>query len=523
MSLDKKIGQMLAVGFHSKRFDEELRYLIEDLGIGNFILFTRNLGNKAEIAELNRSIQDSELKSTGIPAFICIDQEGGMVTRIREDATFFPGNMAFTAAAGDTFLEGLISGRELKALGINLNLAPVLDVNNNPLNPVIGVRSYSEDEKVVADFGGRYIEGMKGAGILSAAKHFPGHGDTCVDSHLDLPSVGHAMERIRKVELHPFREAIKRGIDAIMTAHLLFPAIEPEKLPATLSPAVLTGLLRGELGYRGLILTDCMEMKAIASYYGTVNAAVMAVKAGADLILVSHSPELQRECLQALKKAVLAGDIPEDRINESVGRILDLKNKYGFFENPYPNTEAVENIVGCKGHRAFAAEVSLNSITLVKDDEGLLPLSGEDRIAVISPRASALNGADDSIPSGFDFCDEVARELGGEALLIPLNPSDPVIEKTVAAASAADIVILGTYNAVFNRGQGLLIKELSRTCGKLIAVSLRSPYDYKLCQAASACLCAYEYTPLSIESIIKVLKGEKTPYGKLPMKVSRME
>lgn len=520
MHLEQKIGQMVMAGFPSDSIDKNARSIIEDAKIGNIILFARNVKDAKSLADLNMHIQQMVISSTGIPAFISIDQEGGMVTRIQKGATFFPGNMAFSAAGDecDTETEGRIEGEELRAMGININIAPVLDINSNPENPVIGVRSYGDDPDRVARLGMGYIKGIQGSGVIATAKHFPGHGDTSTDSHLCLPSVPYDMERLRNVELYPFRKAIESGVDAIMSAHVLFPAIENERLPATLSYKILTGLLRKRMGFNGIIMTDCMEMKAIADYFGTVNAAVMAVKAGADIVCVSHSMNLQVESVNAIKKAVIDGEIQESRIDESVNRILAIKRKYRLFNNPYPDTYGVKNFVGSKGNKEFAESMSEKSITLFRNDDCILPVK-PGRIVSISTEPLSLTGADNVTPGKSKLSEALRNILGGKAYTIPLDPDGGLIEKMVNICKPADTVIAGTYNASLNHGQAMLINKIYEANKKLIVVSLRNPYDILMFKRIPVYICAYEYTPLSISSVLKVITGEIKAVGKLPIKL----
>jgi beta-N-acetylhexosaminidase len=519
MTLEEKIGQMIVAGFPSKDYDEHLDELIKNK-IGNLILFLRNVGDKEELAGLNNKIQKSMLDTIGIPAFITIDQEGGMVTRIYEGATFIPGNMALSAAQDkEAFLTaGEISGEELRALGINFNLAPVLDVNNNPNNPVIGVRSYSDNSELAAEYGVNVIKGLQSKGVIATAKHFPGHGDTDTDSHLSLPIVPHSIERLMKVELYPFKKAIENGVDAIMSAHVLFSAIESEKLPGTLSPKVLTGLLRNTMSFKGLIITDCMEMKAIADYYGTTKAAVLAIKAGADLVCISHHLDLQLGSFNAIKEAVLNGEITESRIDESVKRILALKEKYDLIKRPYADLDKVKSVVGSKEHLRFAKSMSEQSITLVKDETNLLPVAAKN-IMTISTEAVILTGADDSIKKKATFAEAVKSVLGGEAYTINLNPGKEEISHLVEAAKDKDLIILGSYNASLNKGQAELVNELLKVSKNIVIVALRNPYDINCFRDIPCYLCAYEYTKLSVESVIKVLSGQLRPKGKLPVKL----
>ena len=261
MTLKEKLGQLILPGFHSTYYDDQVKTLIEDYHVGNILLFTRNFENATQMRELTKTIHDKVLEHTGHIPFIAIDQEGGLVTRMMKDVTFAPGPMTASASIEDaTYYTGKMLAEDMIRLGMNLNLAPSLDVNNNPNNPVINVRSYSDDPKVVARLGKRFIEGSSQFGVLACAKHFPGHGDCEVDSHLGLPTINYDLERIHNIEMYPFKENI--NVPAIMSAHIMFPAYDT--VPATLSKNILTNVLRNELGYEGLILTDCLEMKAIA-------------------------------------------------------------------------------------------------------------------------------------------------------------------------------------------------------------------------------------------------------------------
>ncbi|MEK5026336.1 beta-N-acetylhexosaminidase [Paenibacillus sp. FSL M7-1046] len=332
MSLSDKIGQMLMCGFEGTVVpDDGIRELIAKGGIGGVIYFARNVETPEQVAGMTAELQQAAAEGGKAPLWISIDQEGGMVARITEGVALMPGGMAIAAAGSveDAYQAALISGRELSAMGINLNYAPVLDVNNNARNPVIGVRSFGESPEKVADYGAATIRGFQDAGVAATAKHFPGHGDTDVDSHLDLPTVRHDRARMDSVELVPFRRAIAEGVDAMMSAHIYFPALEQEKLPVTLSKAVLTGLLREELGFGGIIMTDCMEMNAIAEHYGTVEASVLAIAAGADIVLISHRADRQLAAIEAILHAVAEGRISEARIDDSVRRLLALKVKRG--------------------------------------------------------------------------------------------------------------------------------------------------------------------------------------------------
>jgi beta-N-acetylhexosaminidase len=330
MTLAEQVGQLFLVGFHSQTIDSQIKDLLENYYVGGVIYFTRNIENLEQTQKLSKNLQELALNNgAGIPLFIAVDQEGGKVRRIK-DLSYFPANQILGAAGNQerTRKTAAVTARELKGVGVNLNLAPVLDVNNNPNNPVIGERSFGAEPELVAKMGAAYIKGLQSEGIIAAAKHFPGHGDTVTDSHTALPVINHSRARLDAVELYPFKKAIEVGVEVIMAAHIYFPAIETEAgIPATLSKAVLTDLLREELDFRGLIITDDMEMGAITKNFGTVQGAVRSIKAGSDIVLISHSYDLQKEALAAVTTAVKNGEITKKRIKESVKRILKLKVK----------------------------------------------------------------------------------------------------------------------------------------------------------------------------------------------------
>lgn len=518
MSLEQKIGQMFKVGFESPYIDEHVTKIIKEFHIGNLVYFSRNISGSKQLYEMNKELQKMAIKENNLPMFISIDQEGGMVTRIPKGATFFPGNMALSAGGTyeDAYKEGCYAGRELKALGINMNLAPVLDVNNNPENPVIGVRSYGEDPKRVADFGTAYIKGLQENGIIATGKHFPGHGDTSTDSHLDLSIVPHDKKRLNQVELYPFKQAIKSGLKAIMSAHVIFPSYESERLPATLSKKVLTDLLRGELGFKGLIVTDCMEMKAIDTYFSTEKAAVMAVEAGADLICISHSMDKQIGAYNNLLDAVKKGRVSEDRINESVNRIIQFKNELEVDKFLNSSFEEAETIINNKVHKEFSQKISEQSVSLFKN-EGMLPLKTGEKILTVSTNAVSLTGADDSLSerSIVKALEKNFQSFHNE--VIDIKPTAMQAEHIVKRCKRYDKVIVFSYNAHLYKEQAELIRKIYNENKNIIVISMRNPYDIKEFNYIPCYAAAYEYTPISLNSLMKFLKGDINGCGSCPV------
>ena len=360
--------------------------------------------------KLTGDLQTLALSSSpGIPLFVAIDQEGGPIIRVREGVTLFPGNMALGATRDPNlaYEAGRITGMELRAMGINMNLAPVVDLNNNARNPVIGVRSFGEDPTWVARMAVANIRGYHAGAVLTAVKHFPGHGDTAVDSHVDLPTIARDRKRLEEVDLVPFRRAIAQGADAVMSAHVTFPAFEPTGLPATLSPRVLTDLLRNELGFDGVIMTDDMEMGAIAKRFGSAKAAVRAIRAGADVVLVRHTLSVQKESIEAVTQAVRSGEISEERIDQSVRRILKLKSKrlgsQSILSAPRTEEDRISERVGRQDFAEVARKVAQRAVTLVRDDQGLLPLDPRKQSRILVLAAEGASDLGEALKvQGFD-------------------------------------------------------------------------------------------------------------------------
>lgn len=532
MSLRRKIGQMLHCGFHGLEPGEDIARLIRESHIGGVILFARNVRDVRQVAAMNAELQRIALEAGAPPLTIAIDQEGGMVARLTEGVALMPGNMAI-AAGGEpqaAYEAARVAGKELRALGINLNYAPVLDVNVNPANPVIGVRSYGESPELVGDFGLMAIAGLQDAGVTATAKHFPGHGDTDVDSHLDLPTIAHARERIYAVELAPFVRAIAAGVDAIMSSHIYFPAFETEKLPVTLSRCVLTGLLRDELGFDGVIMTDCMEMKAIADHYGTVEAAVLAVEAGADCVLISHRHDLQEAAIEALVAAVESGRLSESRIDASVGRLLAMKRRRGVTagavaavaDETYYAGESFRS-VGSREHREIARRISEASVTRVKAEAGTLPL-GRKRTLVVSVQAAAVSEVDESVDLPVTLGQALASQgIDVEERTVVLDRVGDQAEALVRLAANGGFkqVVIGTYNASFRPDQAALVRAVMEAGVKPVVVALRNPYDIAAFPDVPAYLAIYESRPLALRSAAKALAGVIEAKGRLPVTIRR--
>ena len=345
MTLEEKAAQMTIVAFDVWNSDVEQCFL--DTKPGGFILFSKNITDADSLKNLTSTLSLNS-KDAGVPAFIAVDQEGGTVQRVRFSGDYPKASeIGATKEAGLAYDNGAKIGTDLAALGFNLDFAPVMDVNSNPNNPIIGNRSFSADADVVSEMGVAMMKGLKDSGVIPCLKHFPGHGDTDTDSHTGLPKIDKSLSELWETELKPFKAGIDKGADMIMTAHIEFPQIVTETkklssgeeiaLPATLSKEILTDLLRNEMGYEGVIVTDALEMKAISSNFGVLEATGLAVSAGADLMLipVRINGEARiseyKKYISDFAALIRSGAIPEERVNESVLRIIRLKEKYGFF------------------------------------------------------------------------------------------------------------------------------------------------------------------------------------------------
>ena len=523
LTLQQKVGQMFICGFDALTPNDHARTLIEEHKVGGIVYFRRNVQQLSQLAELSASLQAMAASGGQLPLIISIDQEGGMVARIdHEGISRIPGNMALGATGSEeySYQVARIGGQELRALGINMNFAPCLDVNNNPLNPVIGVRSFGEDPKAVAGLGSAAIKGYQEEGVSATAKHFPGHGDTSIDSHLGLASVPHDRARLEQVELYPFKRAIESGVDAIMTAHIAFPAFEPDGIPATLSHAVLTGLLREEMGFEGLIVTDCLEMHAIAKEYGIPEGAVRSIEAGADCVLVSHTLSDQQAAISAVIEAVTSGRIPEERIDASVERILALKKRNA---DKAGTLEQVDLDLLNGRVKDYLKEIAGKGVTLVRDNNQL-PLAEGEPVLVYWPELLRATQVDEAWSRSYTLGDALTKRGSNVTeIRIGTDLSDEEVEQALKNAGDYSQIVVATYTSESRlpEGQRKLVEGLlSLGQGKLIVASTRNPYDLNDLPNIPAYLCCYENTPNYMDALADVLFGKVKPEGRLPVSLN---
>jgi beta-N-acetylhexosaminidase len=547
MTLDQKIGQLfvLSVYGHSatapnpadaaanrKKYGVgSAAELVAKYHLGG-IMYTEwahNIRGPQQVAALSNGIQKAALDgSAGVPLLLSTDQEHGMVARVGAPATLLPGAMALGAGGSvpDVRKAARTAGAELAALGIRQDYAPDADVNVDPANPVIGIRSFGADPKAVARLVAAQVEGYQGAGVAATAKHFPGHGDTSVDSHVGLPTVTHSRKEWERLDAPPFRAAIAAGTDSVMTAHLLFPALDPADDPATLSRPIITDVLRDELGYDGVVITDSLGMRGVREKYGDARVPVLALKAGVDQLLTP--PDLPA-AWNSVRKAVRDGEIGEARLDASVLRILELKARRGLLDEPYTSGRAVDRTVGTRAHAATAARIADRTTTLITNRGGLLPLSRRRH------RKLLVVGVDPAAPTGTGGPPTavLARALGALGFTAKAlstgtgsapDPSPGRIGEAVAAARGRDAVIVLTRDVDAGSGQRRLVAELSATGKPVVHLAIKGPYDIAwLGNDPGASLACYGWTDVEVRAAARVIAGRRKPRGRLPVPVRRAD
>ncbi|MFI7541850.1 glycoside hydrolase family 3 protein [Actinoplanes sp. NPDC049599] len=490
--------------------------------LGGVIYFgwTNSLQSPRQLAGLGNGLQAAATGSgAGVPLLISTDQEHGVVSRMPAPATQFPGGMALGAgrSAADAFTTGQVTGRELRAVGIGQAWAPVADVNVNPANPVIGVRSFGSDPGLAARLTAAQVLGLqRGANTAAAAKHFPGHGDTSTDSHTGLPVISHTRAEWSRLDAPPFRAAVAAGVDAIMSAHIVVPALDPAGDPATLSRPIITGLLRGELGYRGVVVTDSLEMAGVRQKYGDARVPVLALRAGVDMLLMP--PDLD-VAYGAVLDAVAAGELTEARINESVRRILTLKHRRGLLSWTPLDPAAAERVVGRPAHRQLAQAVTDRTVTAVRNDAGLLPYRGAGRSVLVTGWNS---GTSSNVPA---LAASLATRGASATALVTNLPTDDKIAEAVHAAGSHDLTVVLTSRAWDtvvsdpSARQQALVRALVATGRPVVVVAVRDPYDLAHLPGVSTYLATYSTTAVAMESLARVLLGVTAPRGRLPVAI----
>ncbi|MDD4264505.1 MAG: glycoside hydrolase family 3 N-terminal domain-containing protein, partial [Firmicutes bacterium] len=519
MTLEEKVGQMLVLGISGTYISSGVREVVTDLDAGGIVLFAYKLTSSVQTVNLTTKLQQEALQSKhAVPLLITADEEGGLVSRMPYGMVTMPGNMALGASRNEYLaLKAYYhTGRQLKALGINMNLAPVLDVNNNIKNPVIGLRSFGSDPVLVSNMGVAALAGLKEAKVGSIVKHFPGHGDTLVDSHLALPIVKKTKAELGKMELMPFQKALQNGATAVMTAHISFPSLtNGVSVPATLSQDILTGVLRANWGYNGVISTDDMLMNAIVNHYGFKEAVVQAVKAGVDQILIASNLGKQKEAKKAIIDAVNRGEISESRINQSVERIFALKSELDLHPGKFP--EYLDPLAEAKEAEDVAMEVALGAITILRNESRLLQKGDKILLVVVDHTLQGAGGRNNQKISQLMHVELASRGFDNlETVALGYRPSTTEQSLVISKAKNSDVVLYLTRNATNEQAE--FIRKLADKL--MITVALQNPWDILQYPDVKVYLATYGYTEASIKALAMVLTGEKDATGKLPIAIS---
>lgn len=517
-AIRKQIGQLFVVGFHGKTVTDEIKELIHTYYVGSIILFARNLGTLQEVKELTVALQ-KEAQAAGYthPLLICTDQENGIVKRLSEEFGTYPGAMALGATENIelAYAIGGQTGKQLHELGINWNLAPVIDVNNNADNPVIGVRSFGEDPECVAAFGKAVMEGLYNGGVTTALKHFPGHGDTTVDSHVALPHISHDLDTLKKRELIPFEACIEAGAETIMSAHIVFPALEPEEgRPATLSKVILTDLLRGDLGFEGVITTDCLEMDAIAQTIGTEEGALQALQAGADLAMISHTFDRQKGAIERVYQAVEKGEWSKEYVFQSFDRVQQLKEK----RLSWGEATTLKSIhLNKQKENPLAYQAYQKSVTLVKAGE---TIERTDRVLVLQPDEEQTTIAEDKKETQSVLLDAVQKVANGpvNVELLSSRLSEQQRLHIIEEGKKADAVLVGVYSLAEHKEWQLLIEDLSEEV-PVYFIGMKDPYSGKTLANVEMWLNTYEPTKIPVQIAVEACFGLTNPTGKTPVTI----
>ena len=539
MTLEEKVGQMFLLAFAGSQL-RAAEHLVRQQGVGGCYLSQDNAATPAEAAALSATLQQfARATRLALPLLLGADHEGVWGVMVPFSATG-PGNLALGAARVPDLTRRMyrVLGAELAAVGYNTLLAPCADVNTNPHNPIIGTRSFGEDPAQVATLVRAAVEGAREAGVVTTVKHFPGHGDTVVDSHRGLPRVDRSRAELEATDLRPFRAAIAAGVDIVMTSHILYPALDPAQ-PATLSRIILEEVLRGALGFEGVILSDSMNMGAMRQHYTPEEAAIRAVLAGVDVLMLAEEHydhdaatylEKQLRCIDGVIRAVRDGRIPQARIDTAVRRVLTLKARQPLVADP-PTVLAPE-AVGRAEHRAIEREAAAAGVTLVRDARHLLPLPAHERVVLVNatPRASYAVlqqtrgiGPNQAVPAFDVFADRLRavrptiETLSHEAVAAGGLPPELNAGGTVLVVTEQYPLPGSDFDTA---AQHAVVAQLLALVGdRLAVIALRDPYELAQFPQVGTYLCTCSSRPCAAEAAADVVVGRRPALGTLPVSV----
>jgi beta-N-acetylhexosaminidase len=524
MTAEEKAGQLFVTGINGTEMTDYIREVITEWKVSGLVFSIRNMENPFQVRDLISNMQKLALKENGIPLIITINQEGGDRTTFLESLSRNPGNMAVGATHNPAWAYKVAKmiGTELKSLGFNMMFTPDLDINIDAFNPGCGIRSFGDRPELVAAMAEQYIKGQIDAKIASTAKHFPGKGDSNIDAHFDLPDIPHSMERLDQVELVPFKKAVEENTAAIMTSHVRYSAIDKDAI-GTFSKVINTDLARIKLNFNNVIITDAFGMKGLTNYYPMGESAVQVILAGGDMILKRHGRNSHLEILNALRKAIKDGRISEERVNQSLERILTLKKQY--CSNKIPRVKvSLWNNENIKKLESMCED----SVTLLRNDEHLLPLKlkSDMKVLLIMPDTLA-NASLDGIP-GDRSCNIIRGLLSDiftysidkfDEVLYRIKPYSEEIKEVINKVKNYDLLIFGTHRSNIRSKQVELVKAVFNTGKKTIWIALNTPYDLLDFPDAKTYICTYGDRLPQLKALCRIIAGTITPKGRLPVSI----
>ncbi|MBI3893113.1 MAG: beta-N-acetylhexosaminidase [Candidatus Wallbacteria bacterium] len=498
-TIEEKVGQLFHYGYVGIEPDDAIRRLLAERHVGGVILFGRNFHDAEHLTRLTAELQSMARN----PLFFSADQEGGSVLRVRRGGTLFPSNMAAGRLDPESIRSlGRMCGLEMRATGLNVDFAPVLDIND-PENPGIGIRSFGEDVETVSRSGRAWIEGFQSTGAIATAKHFPGKGEARKDAHLALPVIAKSRSQLEAWEFAPFREAFAAGCLGAMTSHCVYPAFD--QLPATLSPLLQTKLLRQEMGFRGILVTDDLAMGAIAQGYDAPTAALESFKAGADQILICRGPERQEAAIERVLSALKSGEIPRSRLDESLARIERCKSWIASHAAP---SQAISQLHAL--HAPAVQTLCDRAVNVLRDRGGLLPLSWRGPSAgVLFPNMDILTPVEERTDGDARFLGGLIERLGG-ARLHRFDPKEPELASPDAARflDGLEQLVLFSVNAHLHPGQTAMLQQLALRFGeRMVLVALRNAYDERLVPRTGTVLATYGFLDNALAAGARALLG----------------
>ncbi|MFW5708853.1 MAG: beta-N-acetylhexosaminidase [Chloroflexota bacterium] len=507
-NINDRVGQMLMAGFDGLTAPDYLLEWLQEGRLGGVILFARNVESPAQLAALTRQLHSA----AKYPLLISIDQEGGTVARLRDCFTESPGAMALASITGnaESVTEDVsrVLAEEMQALGINWTYAPVVDISYNAENPTVGTRSFGSDQERVAALAAAAIRGFQLGGVAACAKHFPGLGNTTVDTHLALPRLDTPIDHLLHVDLLPYRVATANDLATIMTTHTIFSTLDPDH-PATLSSHIISQLIRAELGFDGVVTSDCMEMKAIDDHYGVEESSVRAANAGVDIILFSHTPAKQAAAYESLLAAVKRGDVSEDTVNAANARIERLKARF-----PVGQVDAEQ--VYSEQHRALVGAAARAGVTLLREEPGVLPLHPDDDRRVMLVELASRRDSLVQDENGYSPLARLIQAYLPDVHYVRLSASPDQAEIAAVLGTDVDVLVLATRSAHLIPAQADIVRKLAEHGAERVLVALRNPYDAGLIDGGTVICTAGDSSP-SLQAAADMLVGHFEPSGRLPV------